>query len=427
MNAMSPTTAQDQIAGRDYLKIAGLWKSYGEFTALKDISLSVGRGEFICFLGPSGCGKTTLLRIIAGLEVQTAGRIELAGRDISALPPAEQRVAKLLLADPRAFTPLLVVWVLGMVSWRTTFVIFAFLGVIWAVFFAMWFRDNPKDNPKVNAAELELLADAQKNLSGGHAKIPWRRLLSTRSVVLLWLAGIAHVVLTLATIARIMLIAARAVVLAMGVEYRELEAAGCTDLTGAGIYYGASTSVAADCDGESVYVVGGANSAGQAAMNLSRYAKEVTIVSRRTLEDSMSHYLIQQIRATGNITELPHTVVHAATGDGHLEGIGLQNVRTGECEEVPCGRMFIFIGAEPRTDWLDGVVARDDHGFILAGPDLRDVLGWTLDRAPHHLETSVPGVFVAGDVRAESAKRVAAAVGEGSMAVMFVHRHLAEA
>ena len=222
-------------------------------------------------------------------------------------------------------------------------------------------------------------------------------------------------------------IAARAVVLAMGVEYRELEAAGCTDLTGAGIYYGASTSVAADCDGESVYVIGGANSAGQAAMNLSRYAKEVTIVSRRTLEDSMSHYLIQQIRATGNITELPHTVVHAATGDGHLEGIGLQNVRTGECEEVPCGRMFIFIGAEPRTDWLDGVVARDDHGFILAGPDLRDVVGWTLDRAPHHLETSVPGVFVAGDVRAESAKRVAAAVGEGSMAVMFVHRHLAEA
>lgn len=138
----------------------------------------------------------------------------------------------------------------------------------------------------------------------------------------------------------------------------------------------------------------------------------------------MSHYLVAQIRATENIAELPDTVVHAAAGDGHLEGITLHNTRTGEHTDVRCGRMFIFIGAEPRTDWLDGTVARDDHGFVLAGPDLRD---WTLDRPPHHLETSVPGVFVAGDVRAESAKRVAAAVGEGSMAVMFVHRYLAEA
>ena len=219
---------------------------------------------------------------------------------------------------------------------------------------------------------------------------------------------------------------AHAVILAMGVEYRQLPAEGCEILTGAGVYYGATTSVASECDDDEVYVIGGANSAGQAAMFLSRTAKSVTIVSRRTLEDSMSHYLVQQIRAQDNIKEMPNTVVHAVKGDGHLEGICLEHRDTGEREEFACGRMFIFIGAEPRTDWLDGVVVRDGHGFIVAGPDLRDVSGWTLDRPPHHLETSVPGVFVAGDVRAESAKRVAAAVGEGSMAVMLVHRYLAE-
>ncbi|HJT95899.1 MAG TPA: FAD-dependent oxidoreductase [Mycobacterium sp.] len=221
-------------------------------------------------------------------------------------------------------------------------------------------------------------------------------------------------------------IGARAVILAMGVEYRQLPAEGCAGLTGAGVYYGATASVAADCDDDEVYVIGGANSAGQAAMYLSRTAKSVTIVCRRTLEDSMSYYLIQQIRANDKIKEMPNTVVHAVKGNSRLERICLENRLTGEREEYGCGRMFIFIGAEPRTDWLDGVVARDDHGFILSGPDLRDVCGWTLDRPPHHLETSVPGVFVAGDVRAESAKRVAAAVGEGSMAVMLVHRYLAE-
>jgi thioredoxin reductase (NADPH) len=221
-------------------------------------------------------------------------------------------------------------------------------------------------------------------------------------------------------------IGARAVILAMGVEYRQLTAEGCDGLTGAGVYYGATASVASDCDDDEVYVIGGANSAGQAAMYLSRSAKSVTIVSRRTLEDSMSYYLIQQIRANDKIKEMPNTVVHAVKGNGRLERICLENTQTGERDEFGCGRMFIFIGAEPRTDWLDGVVARDDHGFILSGPDLRDVCGWTLDRPPHHLETSVPGVFVAGDVRAESAKRVAAAVGEGSMAVMLVHRYLAE-
>jgi thioredoxin reductase (NADPH) len=219
-----------------------------------------------------------------------------------------------------------------------------------------------------------------------------------------------------------------AVILATGVSYRKLPARGCEALTGAGVYYGATTSGATDCNDQDVYIVGGANSAGQAAVNLSQYAKSVTLVVRGpSLEASMSYYLIQQVEAIDNIKVRTCTVVTEVCGDGRLEKLVLEDQRTGEVEEVTCGRMFIFIGAEPRTDWLDGVVARDDHGFILAGPDLRNVCGWTLDRSPHHLETSVPGVFVAGDVRADSAKRVAAAVGEGSMAVMLVHRYLAEA
>ncbi|WP_102141773.1 FAD-dependent oxidoreductase [Mycobacterium hubeiense] len=221
---------------------------------------------------------------------------------------------------------------------------------------------------------------------------------------------------------------AHAVILATGVSYRQLPAIGCEKLTGAGVYYGASTSIATDCGGEEVYVVGGANSAGQAAVNLSKYAKSVTLVVRGpSLEASMSYYLIQQVEAIDNIKVRTCTVVKEVCGDGHLERLVLEDQRTGATEEVACARMFIFIGAEPRTEWLDGVVARDDYGFVLAGPDLRNVCGWTLDRPPHHLETSVPGVFVAGDVRAESAKRVAAAVGDGSMAVMLVHRYLAEA
>lgn len=221
---------------------------------------------------------------------------------------------------------------------------------------------------------------------------------------------------------------AHAVILATGVAYRNLEADGCAELTGCGVYYGAAVSVASECQDEEVYVVGGANSAGQAAMYLSRHAKSVTIVVRApSLEASMSYYLIQQIEQNPKITVRTCTEVRRASGDDHLEKLTLVNNRTGDSEEVACARMFIFIGAAPRTDWLDGVVARDDHGFILTGPDLRNVCGWTLERPPHHLETSVPGVFATGDVRAESAKRVAAAVGEGSMAVMLVHRYLAEA
>ncbi|MBV8346069.1 MAG: FAD-dependent oxidoreductase [Mycolicibacterium sp.] len=221
---------------------------------------------------------------------------------------------------------------------------------------------------------------------------------------------------------------AHAVILATGVSYRQLPAQGCARLTGAGVYYGATVSVVADCDNEEIYIVGGANSAGQAAVNLSKYAKSVTLLVRGpSLEASMSYYLIQQVEAIDNIRVRSCTVVKEARGNDHLEKLVLEDRRSGETEEVTCGRMFIFIGAAPYTDWLDGVVARDDHGFILAGPDLKNVCGWTLDRPPHHLETSVPGVFVAGDVRSQSAKRVAAAVGEGSMAVMLVHRYLAEA
>jgi thioredoxin reductase (NADPH) len=220
---------------------------------------------------------------------------------------------------------------------------------------------------------------------------------------------------------------AHAVILATGVAYRQLAATGCAELTGRGIYYGAATSIASECKDEEVYVIGGANSAGQGAMYLSREAKSVTLVVRGpSLAASMSYYLIQQIEQNPRITVRTCTEVQCAVGTDHLEKLTLVDNRTGETEDVSCARMFIFIGAAPGTEWLDGVLARDDHGFILTGPDLRNVCGWTLDRPPHHLETSVPGVFVAGDVRSESAKRVAAAVGEGSMAVMLVHRYLAE-
>ncbi len=233
-------------------------------------------------------------------------------------------------------------------------------------------------------------------------------------------------------------IGAQAVILATGVDYRHLQAPGCWEnpddrdacnYIGRGVYYGASVSDSSDCEGEDVYIVGGANSAGQAAMFMSKTAKSVTLVVRGpSLTASMSYYLIQQIEGRDNIRVRTCTEVVEAVGeDDHLTGLVLENKQTGERETVTASRLCCFIGATPRTKWLDGVVARDDYGFILTGPDLKDVCGWTLERPPHHLETSVPGVFVAGDVRAESAKRVAAAVGEGSMAVMLVHRYLAEA
>src|SRR4051794_37047803 len=222
---------------------------------------------------------------------------------------------------------------------------------------------------------------------------------------------------------------AHTVILAMGVSYRQLAAPGLDRLTGRGVYYGSALTEAANCADEDVYIVGGANSAGQAAAYLARGARSVTLLVRSSsLESSMSYYLIQQVAAIGNVSIRTCTEVLEAEGEDHLEKLVLRNNATGETESVEAGYLFVFIGAAPRTGWLDGVVHRDGRGFVLAGPDLAPdgglPSGWILDRPPFHLETSVPGVFAAGDVRAESAKRVASAVGEGAMAVMLVHRYL---
>jgi thioredoxin reductase (NADPH) len=224
-------------------------------------------------------------------------------------------------------------------------------------------------------------------------------------------------------------LAAHTVILATGVSYRMLDAPGLTDLTGRGVYYGAATTEGPSCRSQEVYIVGGANSAGQAAMYFSRYADKVTMLIRgRSLDASMSRYLIDQIDAVKNIEVRTCTEVVGGTGEEHLETLTLRNNATGEQETVPASWLFVFIGAAPRTEWLDGALHRDGRGFVLAGPDLvvggRRPAGWTLDRDPYHLETSVPGVFVAGDVRSESVKRVASAVGEGAMAVTLVHRYL---
>jgi thioredoxin reductase (NADPH) len=222
---------------------------------------------------------------------------------------------------------------------------------------------------------------------------------------------------------------AHSVILTTGVTYRQLRAPGLDDLTGAGVYYGSALTEAAACVDNDVFIVGGANSAGQSAVYLSRMAKSVTLLVRGpSLTKSMSHYLIEQVESVPNITVRTCTTVVGARGDGHLEGLTLQDANTGETEDVAAQHLFVFIGAAPLTSWLDGVLERDEHGFVLTGPDLsadgEPPAEWPLDRAPYHLEASVPGVFVAGDVRAESAKRVASAVGEGAMAVMLVHRYL---
>ncbi len=222
---------------------------------------------------------------------------------------------------------------------------------------------------------------------------------------------------------------AHTVILATGVSYRQLGAPGLADFTGAGVYYGSALTEAVGCSGNDVYIVGGANSAGQAAVYLARAARTVTILVRGpSLRKSMSHYLVEQVEAIPNIKVRTCTEVVEAHGTNHLEGLTLRDGNTGTTERISAQYLFLFIGAAPLTDWLDGVVLRDGRGFVLAGPDLRDTAlrsnGWPLDRGPYHLETSVPGVFAAGDVRSESAKRVASAVGEGAMAVMLVHRYL---
>lgn len=224
-------------------------------------------------------------------------------------------------------------------------------------------------------------------------------------------------------------VSAHSVILATGVSYRQLDAPGLAGLTGCGVFYGSALTEASACQGHNVYIVGGANSAGQAALYLARGAKSVTLLVRGpSLSASMSHYLVQQIEDAPNVSVRTGTVLHAAHGSEHLEQLTLRDVASGHTELVDAHWLFVFIGAAPLTGWLEGTVLRDGRGFIMAGPDLtpdgRPPADWDLDRPPYHLETNVPGVFVAGDARSESAKRVASAVGEGAMAVMLVHRYL---
>ncbi|MGZ4596187.1 MAG: FAD-dependent oxidoreductase [Actinomycetes bacterium] len=223
---------------------------------------------------------------------------------------------------------------------------------------------------------------------------------------------------------------ARALLVATGVSYRRLEAPGLQELSGRGVYYGATASDAVQCEGDEVYVVGAANSAGQAALNLARYAKRVVLVVRGgALEDTMSLYLVARVRAAQNIEVRLRSEVVGARGDGHLEALTLADRDTSAEAEVSASWLFVFIGASPRTDWLGSEVARDAKGFVLTGQDLlasSESASWPLPtRAPFALETSVPGVFAAGDVRLDSMKRVASAVGEGAMSVYLVHRYLA--
>lgn len=224
-------------------------------------------------------------------------------------------------------------------------------------------------------------------------------------------------------------IEARAVIVATGVSYRLLAADGVADLTGKGVFYGASANDARATEGDDVYIVGAANSAGQAALHLAQFAKRVVLLVRgNSLAAGMSQYLVERIEAAENIEVRLETEVARGTGTDHLETLTIVDRTTGEEEEVTANWLFVFIGALPRTDWLGDDVARDDHGFVLTGPDVTalegDAVRWTLERQPFLLETSVPGVFAAGDVRRSSMKRVASAVGEGSSSVSNVHLYL---
>jgi len=226
-------------------------------------------------------------------------------------------------------------------------------------------------------------------------------------------------------------ISCHALMIATGVQWRKLEAPGIDHLQGAGVYYGGGATEALSCKGEKVYVVGGANSAGQAAMNFAKYAERVVMLVRGdSLASTMSQYLIDQIKETPNIQIWAHASVAEVHGDTHLEEISVLCTDTSKVERVPASSMFIFIGALPRTDWLGEVIERDERGFILTGADLvkagEHPKGWTLDRDPFLLETNVPGIFAVGDVRHGSVKRVASGVGEGSVAVQFIHQYLSK-
>src|ERR687893_1475409 len=222
-----------------------------------------------------------------------------------------------------------------------------------------------------------------------------------------------------------------ALMVTTGVSYRKLEVPGVERLAGAGVYYGAAMTEALSCKDEDVYIIGGANSAGQAAMYFSQHARKVVILCRSgDLRKGMSEYLVKQIEDTPNIEWRVNSGVAEAFGEDHLEKLTIKNSKTGEEETASARSLFVFIGAAPKTKWLDGVVERDERGFILSGPDLmqggKRPKGWRPDRDPFLLETSVPGIFVAGDVRHGSVKRCASAVGEGSIAIQFVHQYMRE-
>ncbi len=216
--------------------------------------------------------------------------------------------------------------------------------------------------------------------------------------------------------------------IATGVSYRKLEAPGIEQLTGAGVYYGAAMAEAISCRDQEVYIIGGANSAGQAAMHFPRYASRVNMIVRgASLSSSMSQYLIDQIGATPNIEVRCHARVVEAHGEASLQALSIADALTGTTTQVPASALFILIGAMPQTDWLAGVVERDPNGFIIPAADLlRGGRPKGFTRDPFLLESSVPGIFVAGDVRAGSIKRVASGVGEGSIAIQFIHRYLSE-
>lgn len=226
-------------------------------------------------------------------------------------------------------------------------------------------------------------------------------------------------------------IACHALVIAVGLSYRKLDVPGMDQLTGAGVYYGASITEAISCRDQGIFIVGAGNSAGQAAVYLAGYASKVTLLVRgESLGAKMSQYLVERIGTIPNIEVRLHTDVTAVDGNGHIESITHLDHQSGKEEAEPAGALFIFTGALPCTDWLQDVVQLDEHGFVLAGPQLvhdgKQPKGWSLERDPYLLETSLPGVFVVGDVRSGSIKRVASAVGEGSIAVQFIHQYLSK-
>jgi len=226
-------------------------------------------------------------------------------------------------------------------------------------------------------------------------------------------------------------ISSRALLLATGVQWRTLDVPGMDRLTGAGVYYGAGSTEARSCRDDEVYIVGGANSAGQAALHFSRYARRVVLLVRgSSLEASMSRYLIDEIARTPNIAVECQTQVVEVHGEERLEAVSVDCGRGGTRERIAARALFVFIGAQPRTEWLEGLVDRDARGFILTGADLlrdgKPSRNWPLERDPGMLETSLPGVFAVGDVRHGSVKRVASGVGEGSVAIQLVHQYLSK-